>query len=101
MKATELTPLSNTLAAGPPALALGLEPTASDAMDQPPSAFQNVFTLEFYADLIFYGFLMGALAVANFVIVLWGYFPVSGRDFSLVPLWMSQRMGLESHDQGF
>ena len=65
----------NTLAAGPPALALGLEPTASDAMDLPPQAFHQIFTLEFYADLIFYGFLMGALSLVNFVIVLWGYFP--------------------------
>jgi len=65
----------NTLAAGPPALALGLEPTALDAMDLPPSSFQSIFTLEFYADLIFYGFLMGALSLVNFVIVLWGYFP--------------------------
>jgi Na+-exporting ATPase len=72
-----LTRLSNTLAAGPPALALGLEPTALDAMDLAPSAFQSIFTLEFYADLIFYGFLMGALSIVNFVIVLWGYFPVS------------------------
>ncbi|WRT63192.1 potassium/sodium efflux P-type ATPase, fungal-type [Kwoniella shivajii] len=65
----------NTLAAGPPALALGLEPTAVDAMDQPPTAFQQIFTLEFYIDLAFYGVLMGALSLANFVIVLWGYFP--------------------------
>ena len=65
----------NTLAAGPPALALGLEPTATDAMDLPPESFHRIFTLEFYVDLIFYGFLMGALALVNFVIVLWGYFP--------------------------
>jgi magnesium-transporting ATPase (P-type) len=65
----------NTLAAGPPALALGLEPTADDAMEQRPEAFHQIFTLEFYIDLIFYGFLMGALALVNFVIVLWGYFP--------------------------
>ena len=77
----------NTLAAGPPALALGLEPTAADAMDLPPTAFHKIFTLEFYLDLIFYGFLMGALrsvhparrvlirSLVNFVIVLWGYFP--------------------------
>jgi magnesium-transporting ATPase (P-type) len=64
----------NTLAAGPPALALGLEPTAPDAMELMPSEFRHVFTLEFYVDLIFYGTLMGALALINFVIVLWGYF---------------------------
>ncbi|WVF66526.1 potassium/sodium efflux P-type ATPase, fungal-type [Kwoniella sp. CBS 6097] len=65
----------NTLAAGPPALALGLEPTAVDAMEQPPTAFHQIFTLEFYIDLAFYGILMGALSLVNFVIVLWGYFP--------------------------
>jgi Na+-exporting ATPase len=37
--------------------------------------FHRIFTLEFYFDLTFYGFLMGALALANFVIVLWGYYP--------------------------
>ncbi|WWC97573.1 potassium/sodium efflux P-type ATPase, fungal-type [Kwoniella sp. B9012] len=65
----------NTLAAGPPALALGLEPTAVDAMEQPPTSFHQIFTLEFYVDLVFYGVLMGALSLVNFVIVLWGYFP--------------------------
>lgn len=65
----------NTLTAGPPALALGLEPTALDAMELPPTAFHRIFTLEFYFDLTFYGFLMGVLALANFVIVLWGYYP--------------------------
>ncbi|WVR03068.1 potassium/sodium efflux P-type ATPase, fungal-type [Kwoniella sp. DSM 27419] len=65
----------NTLAAGPPALALGLEPTAVDAMDQPPTNFHQIFTMEFYVDLAFYGILMGALSLVNFVIVLWGYFP--------------------------
>jgi magnesium-transporting ATPase (P-type) len=65
----------NTLAAGPPALALGLEPTAKDAMDQPPEAFHQIFTLEFYIDLAFYGILIGALSLVNFVIVLWGYYP--------------------------
>lgn len=65
----------NTLAAGPPALALGLEPTAKDAMDQPPEAFHEIFNLEFYLDLAFYGISIGAFSLANFVIVLWGYFP--------------------------
>lgn len=64
----------NTLAAGPPALALGLEPTAPDAMDQGPETYQKIFTLEFYVDLFFYGILMGSLALVNFVIVQWGYF---------------------------
>jgi Na+-exporting ATPase len=45
-------------------------------MDLPPTAFHQIFTLEFYLDLVFYGVLMGALSMVNFVIVLWGYFPV-------------------------
>ncbi|TXT13135.1 hypothetical protein VHUM_01536 [Vanrija humicola] len=65
----------NTLAAGPPAMALGLEPTATDAMDLPPTQFQRIFTLEFYVDLLFYGFIIGSVSLINFVIVLWGYYP--------------------------
>lgn len=66
----------NTLTAGPPAMALGLEPTAPDSMELPPSDFRTLFTWEFYMDLFFYGWLMGAQALVNFVIVLWGgYFP--------------------------
>jgi Na+-exporting ATPase len=34
----------NTIAAGPPALALGLEPTAKDAMDHTPKAYKTIFT---------------------------------------------------------
>ncbi len=62
----------NTIAAGPPALALGLEPTAKDAMDKSPAAFKTIFTLWWCIDLVFYGILIGALTVVNFVIVVWG-----------------------------
>jgi Na+-exporting ATPase len=48
-----------------------------------PSEFQRIFTLEFYADLTFYGFLIGALSLVNFVIVLWGYYPVCLSPCSL------------------
>lgn len=69
----------NTMTAGPPAMALGLEPTAPDSMELPPSEFRTLFTLQFYTDLLFYGVVMGALALINFVIVLWGgYFPGAG-----------------------
>lgn len=50
-------------------------------MEQPPTAFHQIFTLEFYIDLAFYGFLIGALSLVNFVIVLWGYFPVRRARF--------------------
>jgi magnesium-transporting ATPase (P-type) len=62
----------NTIAAGPPALALGLEPTAKDAMEKSPRAYKTIFTLWWYIDLIFYGILIGSLSIANFVIVVWG-----------------------------
>jgi Na+-exporting ATPase len=79
---------------GPPALALGIEPTAKDAMDKPPSEYQSMFTLHWFIDLyvlyhllcrarwliarahgvyrFFYGVVIGALAIVNFVIVVYG-----------------------------
>ena len=67
----------NTLSAGPPALALGLEPTSKDVMNKPPLEFKTIFTLEWYMDLFFYGILIGALSLANFVIVVFGRYNVS------------------------
>lgn len=61
-----LLPLSsspvNTIAAGPPALALGLENTASDAMFKGPTSFRTIFTPGWWADLFFYGFLVRFLS---------------------------------------
>ncbi|EJD55236.1 potassium/sodium eff [Auricularia subglabra TFB-10046 SS5] len=62
----------NTIAAGPPALALGVEPTSKDAMDIGPERFQGIFTAEWYADTIGYGVIMGGQALANFFIVQYG-----------------------------
>lgn len=64
----------NTLCAGPPALALGLEKTPADAMDKKPSDYKSIFTFWWIFDLFAYGFLLGAIAIANFAIVMWGYF---------------------------
>lgn len=64
----------NTLCAGPPALALGLEETPSDAMDRAPSAYQSMFTMWWIIDLFSYGFFMAAIAIGNFAVVMWGYF---------------------------
>jgi len=64
----------NTLCAGPPALALGLEETPSDAMDRKPSEYKSMFTFWWTFDLFAYGLLMGAIAILNFVVVMWGYF---------------------------
>lgn len=64
----------NTLAAGPPALALGLEPTPDDAMERGPKDFQVMFTKWWFIDLTYYGFVMAGLALANFSLTIWGYF---------------------------
>ncbi|KAG8806459.1 hypothetical protein FRC17_004980 [Serendipita sp. 399] len=64
--------LINTISAGPPALALGIEPTAHDAMDIGPESFQSIFTASWYLDTIGYGIFMGAQTLANFVIVQYG-----------------------------
>jgi P-type Na+/K+ transporter len=62
----------NTVAAGLPALALGVEPTAKDAMDIGPENFQKIFTASWYMDTIGYGVVIGGQALANFVIVQYG-----------------------------
>ena len=63
----------NTLAAGLPSLALGVEPTTKDAMDIGPENFQKIFTAGWYMDTIGYGVVIGAQALANFVIVQYGF----------------------------
>jgi potassium/sodium efflux P-type ATPase len=65
----------NTLTAGPPAMALGIEPPSPDAMTRPPGAYRTILTREFTIDLFFYGLLLGAQSLVNFVIVMYGYFP--------------------------
>lgn len=65
----------NTLTAGPPAMALGVEPSSPDSMTRSPDGYRTIFTREFAIDLFFYGFLLGAQALINFVIVMYGYFP--------------------------
>jgi Na+-exporting ATPase len=62
----------NTIAAGPPALALGLEPTAKDAMDHSPANYRTIFTKWWLIDLVFYGILIGALTLVNVSIPIHG-----------------------------
>jgi magnesium-transporting ATPase (P-type) len=50
--------LINTIAAGPPAMALGYEPTDKHAMDNRPSDYDTIFTFWWYMDLFYYGFMM-------------------------------------------
>lgn len=63
----------NTLAAGPPALALGLEPTPFDAMSKTPKDFKTMFTLTWMLDFVFYGLLMSGLSLTAFAVTIWGY----------------------------
>jgi Na+-exporting ATPase len=63
----------NTISAGPPALALGIEGTDKNAMSTPPDEFQSIFTPSWFLDTIFYGVIIGAQVIANYVIVLYGY----------------------------
>ena len=62
----------NTLVAVLPASALGVEPTAKDAMDIGPENLQRIFTASWYMDTIGYGVVIGAQALANFIIVQHG-----------------------------
>jgi len=62
----------NTLAAGLPALALGVEAPAKDVMDIGPENFQKIFTASWFMDTIGYGIVIGAQAVTNFVVVQYG-----------------------------
>lgn len=81
----------NTIAAGPPALALGVEPTAKDAMDLGPEEFQGIFTASWYLDTIGYGVFMGAQCLANFVIVTYG---VGGGTDDILPKCNDHLVGL-------
>lgn len=81
----------NTIAAGPPALALGVEPTAKDAMDIGPESFQAIFTPSWYLDTIGYGVFMGAQCLANFVIVTYG---IGGGTEDILPKCNDHLVGL-------
>lgn len=63
----------NTLSAGPPALALGLEPTDKNAMDKRPEDFKSIFVKWWWLDLFYYGLVMAAISIANFAIVAYAY----------------------------
>ncbi|KAI9672952.1 MAG: Na+ ATPase [Caeruleum heppii] len=59
---------------GLPDMSLGVEPAAPGIMNRPPQDLKTgIFTLEFVIDLTFYGFWMGALCIAAFVLVVFGW----------------------------
>ncbi len=82
----------NTIAAGPAALALGVEPTAKDAMDVGPEYFQSVFTASWFLDTLGYGIFIGAQALANFVIVQYG---TAGGANDILPKCNDHLAGLQ------
>ncbi|KAI8328399.1 potassium/sodium efflux P-type ATPase [Choanephora cucurbitarum] len=65
---------NNILTSSPPALSLGLEPVHKDQMLQPPRTEKDgLFSYSNIIDIIFYGFSIGVICLANFIIVLYGY----------------------------
>jgi potassium/sodium efflux P-type ATPase len=65
---------NNILTSSPPAMSLGLEPVHKDQMLQPPRTEKDgLFSRSNLIDIIFYGFSIGVICLANFIIVLYGY----------------------------
>ncbi|KAG2190996.1 hypothetical protein INT46_011278 [Mucor plumbeus] len=65
---------NNILTSSPPAMSLGLEPVHKDQMLQPPrSEKDGLFSKSNLIDIVFYGFSIGVICLANFIIVLYGY----------------------------
>lgn len=59
---------------GPAAMGLGMENAAPDIMDRPPhDANRGVFTTEILVDMLVYGVLAGAICLASFVLVVFGF----------------------------
>ncbi|KAH6692507.1 potassium/sodium efflux P-type ATPase [Plectosphaerella plurivora] len=56
-----------------PAFGLGKEQAAPDVMRRPPhDKKRGVFTKQIMIDMLVYGFIMGALTMVTFAIVIWG-----------------------------
>lgn len=65
---------NNILTSSPPAMSLGLEPIHKDQMLQPPrTEKEGLFSRSNLIDIIFYGFSIGVICLANFIVVLYGY----------------------------
>ncbi|KAJ2828080.1 hypothetical protein IWW50_001565 [Coemansia erecta] len=66
--------VNNLLTGTPPAMALGVEKAWPTIMDEPPrSPSSGLFTWEVQGDIIFYGFGIGLLSIANFWLVMNGF----------------------------
>ncbi|KAJ2309181.1 hypothetical protein IWW52_003589 [Coemansia sp. RSA 2704] len=66
--------VNNLLTGTPPAMALGVEKAWPTIMDEPPrSPSSGLFTWEVQGDIVFYGFGIGLLSIANFWLVMNGF----------------------------
>ncbi|SPQ94860.1 unnamed protein product (mitochondrion) [Plasmodiophora brassicae] len=64
--------VNNFITGTPSALALGLEKHVYHIMEQPPRpAGSGLFDNELIADILFFGFVLGALSTTNFVLVVY------------------------------
>ncbi|KAI9291332.1 Na P-type ATPase [Neoconidiobolus thromboides FSU 785] len=61
----------NMITSSPPAMGLGLEPAHKKAMLKPPRPVKGgLFTWEVILDIMYFGLIMGGLALINFVMVV-------------------------------
>ena len=62
----------NMITSSPPAMGLGIEPLHPKTMKMPPrDRKQGLFSWKIIADMFYYGFIMGVLTLANFIIVIY------------------------------
>lgn len=62
------------ITSGIPDMGLGFEIAAPDVLKRPPQSLKRgIFTIELMVDMVCYGIWMGALCLAAFVIVLYGF----------------------------
>jgi P-type Na+/K+ transporter len=62
------------ITSGIPDMGLGFEIAAPDVLRRPPQSLKRgIFTIELMVDMVVYGIWMGALCLASFVIVLYGF----------------------------
>ncbi|KAJ2378424.1 hypothetical protein IW150_000821 [Coemansia sp. RSA 2607] len=66
--------INNLLTGSPPAMALGVEKAWLTIMDEPPRPSNSgLFTWEVQGDIVFYGFTIGLLSIADFWLVINGF----------------------------
>ncbi|KAJ2783393.1 hypothetical protein GGI15_002605 [Coemansia interrupta] len=66
--------INNLITGTPPAMALGVEKAWSTIMDEPPRPSNSgLFTWEVQGDIVFYGFTIGLLSIADFWLVINGF----------------------------